>query len=227
LILDLEAHPTGTAIKQIKVEAIPAKPRIVQNGLFVPLSPEPEKLELTLARISAVVGEENIGSPEVLDTHRPDAFRVIRFELTGRRTVFPSSQRRGGCASRECREATFESADGVVRNDTISQNDHPGASRHPSFSRRGISFPSSLALRIFRPPLDATVQLRNSLPTWIAFRGVHGPIETVSGPWRTSGDWWRPNTWDREEWDIELLDSLYRIYFDVHTDRWFAQGVYD
>ena len=57
--------------------------------------------------------------------------------------------------------------------------------------------------------------------------GVHGRIETASGPWRTSGDWWRPNAWDREEWDIELLDALYRIYYDVHFDRWFVQGVYD
>jgi hypothetical protein len=50
---------------------------------------------------------------------------------------------------------------------------------------------------------------------------------TASGPWRTSGDWWRPTMWDREEWDIEVRDALYRIYYDVHLDRWYAQGVYD
>jgi protein ImuB len=44
--------------------------------LFIPLAPEPEKLELTLARIAAVVGEENVGSPELVDTHRPGAFRM-------------------------------------------------------------------------------------------------------------------------------------------------------
>ena len=75
--------------------------------------------------------------------------------------------------------------------------------------------------------IEATVQLRNSIPSWIAFHGVHGPIATASGPWRTSGDWWRPNMWDREEWDIEVVDALYRIYYDVHLDRWYAQGVYD
>jgi protein ImuB len=85
----------------------------------------------------------------------------------------------------------------------------------------------SLSLRQLRPPLDATVQLRNTIPSWIAFHGVHGPIVAASGPWRTSGDWWRPNTWDREEWDIEVVDALYRIYYDVHLDRWYAQGVYD
>jgi hypothetical protein len=56
---------------------------------------------------------------------------------------------------------------------------------------------------------------------------MHGPIATAKGPWHTSGDWWRPNMWDREEWDIEAADALYRIYYDVHLDRWYAQGVYD
>src|SRR5262245_7165600 len=85
----------------------------------------------------------------------------------------------------------------------------------------------SLTLRLFRPPLEATVQLRNKIPIWIAFHGTHGAISTASGPWRTSGDWWRPTTWDREEWDIEMAAALYRIYYDVHLDRWYAQGVYD
>src|SRR5262249_20934819 len=85
----------------------------------------------------------------------------------------------------------------------------------------------SFTLRRFRPPLDATVQLREGVPIWIAFHGVHGPIAAVGGPWHTSGDWWRPSMWDREEWDIEVLDALYRIYYDVHMDRWYAEGVYD
>src|SRR5881296_3742569 len=81
LILDLEAHPPGVGIRRIEIEAIPAKPRVVQNGLFVPLSPEPEKLELTLARLKAVVGEENVGAAEIADTHRPDAFQIKKFGL--------------------------------------------------------------------------------------------------------------------------------------------------
>ena len=90
-----------------------------------------------------------------------------------------------------------------------------------------ISDSRALTLRLFRPPFEATVQLNNALPSWIAFHGVHGSIDAVRGPWRTSGDWWRPAMWDREEWDIEVADALYRIYFDVHLDRWYAQGVYD
>jgi protein ImuB len=178
LLLDLEAHRPGAPIKRVEVEAIPARPRVVQNGLFVPLSPEPEKLELTLARLQALVGEENVGSPEIPDTHRPDSFQVKKFGLNLR---YPRQQRLDRC----------------------------------------------LTLRSFRPPQEATVQLRSAVPAWIAFHGVRGSIATVSGPWHTSGDWWRPNMWDREEWDIEVIDALYRIYYDVHMDRWYAQGVYD
>src|SRR5437762_376255 len=79
LILDLEAHPPGVGVQRVEVEAIPTKPRVVQNGLFVPLSPEPEKLELTLARLKAVVGEDNVGAAEISDTHRPDAFEMKKF----------------------------------------------------------------------------------------------------------------------------------------------------
>ena len=188
-ILDLEAHPPGAATNRVEAEAIPAKPRVVQNGLFVPLSPEPEKLELTLARLKAVVGEKNVGSPEILDTHRPDALRMQKFGITQREPLRAKSQ----------------------------------ATR----TREKYLLNIALTLRLFRPPFDATVQLRNQFPTWIAFHGVHGPIATASGPWHTSGDWWRPAMWDREEWDIEVADALYRIYYDVHLDRWYAQGVYD
>jgi len=76
LELDLEKHPPAAPIVKVHLAAEPAKPRTTQNGLFIPLAPEPEKLELTLARIAAVVGEENVGSPELVNTHRPGAFRM-------------------------------------------------------------------------------------------------------------------------------------------------------
>ena len=69
------------AVIGVTINCEPVKPRLLQTGLFIPLAPEPEKLELTLARLAKLVGAENIGSPELLDTHRPDAFRVKRFEL--------------------------------------------------------------------------------------------------------------------------------------------------
>lgn len=79
LQLDLNAHPPGAPIVKIRLAAEPARPRAVQGGLFLPPSPDPEKLELTLARIAGIVGEGHVGSLAVLDTHRPEGFRMQHF----------------------------------------------------------------------------------------------------------------------------------------------------
>ncbi len=76
LQLELSAHPPAAPILAVMLQAEAAKPRAAQGGLYTPPAPEPEKLELTLARIAAVVGQENVGSPEMLDTHRPQGFRI-------------------------------------------------------------------------------------------------------------------------------------------------------
>jgi protein ImuB len=74
--LDLEQHPPAAPIVKLWMSVNPVKPRAAQTGLYIPIAPEPVKLELTLARIRAIVGEARVGSPELLDTHRPDAFRL-------------------------------------------------------------------------------------------------------------------------------------------------------
>jgi len=79
LQLDLQAHPPGAPIVKIHLAAEPARPRSTQSGLFLPPTPEPEKLELTLARIAGMVGQDKVGSLELLDTHHPDGFRMCRF----------------------------------------------------------------------------------------------------------------------------------------------------
>jgi len=81
LLLDIEMHPPQAAVTKVSIDCEPVKPRVLQNGLFIPLAPAPDKLELTLARLAKLVGEQNIGSPVLLDTHRPDAFSMKRFVL--------------------------------------------------------------------------------------------------------------------------------------------------
>jgi len=172
--LDLEKHSPAAPVVRVTIAAEPAKPRTTQNGLFIPLAPEPEKLELTLARIAGVVGEQNVGSPELVDTHPPGAFRMRPF---GMREI------------------------GTGRN----------------------ACPTQLAFRVFRPPIAAKVQA-----DFLSAPGIRGKIVQQAGPWRTSGDWWTPSPWARDEWDIELTDgALYRIYCDAQTGRWFIEGSYD
>ncbi len=84
LQLDLNAHPPGAPILKIHLRAEPVRTRAAQGGLFLPPAPEPEKLELTLARIAGIVGEDKIGSLELLDTYQAEGFRMQRFNPNSR-----------------------------------------------------------------------------------------------------------------------------------------------
>lgn len=79
LQLDLAAHPPGGPVKKIMIAAEAVPPRFAQSGLFLPRGPAPERLELTLARIRGITGDNRVGSPELLDTHAPEAFRMSPF----------------------------------------------------------------------------------------------------------------------------------------------------
>jgi protein ImuB len=75
----LERQPPEGPIERVHLELVPTEPRRVQHGLFTPAAPEPEKLELTLGKIRGLVGEQNVGYPELFDTHRPGAGSPVSF----------------------------------------------------------------------------------------------------------------------------------------------------
>jgi protein ImuB len=77
--LDLLAHPPQAAIKSLTLSAQPGSTSKMQLGLFFPQVPEAMRLDVTLARIRSIVGEDNVGQAVLQDTHRPDAFRVEPF----------------------------------------------------------------------------------------------------------------------------------------------------
>ncbi len=79
LQLDLEAHPPATEIVALRLELHPVPPQVLQHGLFVPSTPEPQKLQIVAARIAGLVGEGNVGVPSLLNTYRPDAFEIRPF----------------------------------------------------------------------------------------------------------------------------------------------------
>jgi len=190
LLLDTEMHPPAAAVTSVSIACEPVKPRVLQNGLFVPLAPAPDKLELTLARLAKLVGEQNVGSPELLDTHRPDAFSMKRFTLQTQR----KNNRQATIGNQQC-----------------------------------------LGFRRYRPPLKAIVEADQGCPTqisaWGKQRSVYGKVVALAGPWRTTGDWWRDDSWARDEWDVTLErqghQTLYRIYRELATEHWFVEGNYD
>ena len=81
LHLDVEAHPPQAAILAVALDAEPGSISKVQLGLFSPQLPEPSRLDVTMARIRAIVGDENAGRIVLEDTHRPDAFRIEPFTV--------------------------------------------------------------------------------------------------------------------------------------------------
>jgi protein ImuB len=78
--LDLGAHPPNGAVLALRLTARAAASAKVQLGLFVPQTPEPSRLDLTLARLKGLVGEDRVGSPVLDDTHRQGGFHVENFQ---------------------------------------------------------------------------------------------------------------------------------------------------
>jgi protein ImuB len=196
LQLDLEAHPPSLPVTAIRMLTVPVKARSGQLGLFLPLSPDPERLEITLARIQSTVGEGRVGSPVLLDTHRPNAFQQAHF-------VLPEMKEKHSAKEKQ----------------------------------------TTAAMRIFRPPLLATVEFREGRPVLLSCEGARRRVLAFAGPWRTKGDWWSETGWARDEWDIEVrtlrqkvqpdgkeeaeATALYRVYKDLRAKRWFVEGIYD
>lgn len=79
LHLDLETHPASASILAVELHAQSAPPYRAQHGLFLPQAPEPGQLEVLLARLGKLLGEQRVGSPELTDDHRPNAFRMAKF----------------------------------------------------------------------------------------------------------------------------------------------------
>jgi protein ImuB len=78
-----------------------------------------------------------------------------------------------------------------------------------------------LAFRYFRPPLEARIKEKH-----LTTKMFRGEILSMAGPWRSSGDWWRPDDFSRDEWDLYLNDgALYRLVQD--RAKLFVEGTYD
>jgi protein ImuB len=222
LQLDLQAHPPGAPIVKIHLTATPARPRSLQSGLFQPVFPEQEKLELTLARIAGIVGEGRVGSVELLDTHREGAFAVRHFAPV----ESPSVSNKVQTPSRKRKVMS------LPENDSACELEEKLAENKKEIAAEKMS--AVIALRLFRPPLIAIVTVREAKPVRLRCldrEDVAGEIVWTAGPWRSSGDWSEQEGWSREEWDIAVSVVtglvLYRLVQDKFGGKWFVEGTYD
>lgn len=181
----LETFRADAPVVSVRLTATPARPPQQQLDLFQPSLRDPNRFAETLSRLEALLGAGRVGSPEVLPTHRPDAFKVAPFHPESEPTL-------------------------------------PGDAPPP------LRF--GLALRRFRPPLNARIEVKQELAAETLLRisagGIHGRIRASRGPWLASGDWWDQCQWQRREWDIELESGgLYRVA--QQDDQWQVDGEYD
>jgi protein ImuB len=86
--------------------------------------------------------------------------------------------------------------------------------------------PAGPALRRFRPPMPATVEMRSGRPALLRSAAYTGPIARARGPWRLSGQWWDERAWERDEWEVQTRDGvLYRLV--RQKEEWFVEGLFD
>ena len=214
LQLDLAAHPPGAPVIKLWISAQPAPPRTAQRGLFLPINPEPERLELTLARINAIVGERRAGIARLLDCHRRDSFNVDRFmtavaDISTTSPLTMSDDVESKLAMRLIRPAcqlTVHLCEGRPADLNVDNGKIGGRN------------------------LQGNV-------LWSS-----GPWRSSGDWWAEKANSGPSGAWDREEWDIALAIAreassdtsteesnvaLYRIYHNVGTGQWFADASYD
>jgi protein ImuB len=206
LQLELAAHPPGAPITKVWIAAEPVPPRSAQHGLFLPVTPEAERLEITLARISGIVGERRVGIANLLDTHRQDGFRMDRFvtEEEPNRAVTP----------------------------TMSDIKEPA---RLALRRFRPPWQLQVKLAEGRPvALTAKPARQGELQGKVFWSA--GPWRSSGDWWTENGKEGNEDRvcpWDREEWDVALANgngdsvALYCIYRDLANGKWFVDASYD
>src|SRR6266566_720082 len=88
----LENFRSEHPIVAVALSAEPIKPAGQQFGLFETTLRNPHQLSETLARLTALLGGDRIGTPVLEETHRPDAFRMQPFRWDIVESAVPSGQ---------------------------------------------------------------------------------------------------------------------------------------
>jgi protein ImuB len=222
ILLDLESHPPPAAVERVTVLIDPTPGRVLQHTLFTRAHPTPEQLSTLIARLTALMGQDRIGRPAVVDSYRPGAFEMEPFKT-------------------EHSHVAQTALEGSAASATSAVNSATSAVKIVSALRRcRRPVPARVAVVDGRP-VAVTSDRRG-------FAGGH--VLACAGPWRTSGNWWeqssvdghqssgmpglskvdcRPSMyWNRDEWEVSLSDgAAYRIFRDRVTEGWWIDAIVD
>jgi protein ImuB len=148
----LENFKSKYPIVAVALNAQPIKPAREQFGLFETTLRNPHQLSETLARLTALLGADHVGTPVLEETHRADAFRMEPFLWNSTST--------GGNGGRS----------------SATPGTHPKARGSSPLHTLG------LALRRFRPAPSASVLLHEDGPAHIRGAKIRGKIVKQRGP---------------------------------------------
>jgi len=201
----LENFKSEYPIVAVALSAHPSRPVREQFGLFETTLRNPHQLSETLARLTALLGADRVGTPVLEETHRSDAFRMEPFawSFNDRPSSSPSPP------NGEKRPPLPEGEDGGE-------------------GHRGLSTPSKLrvALRCFRPAVSASILLDENIPAHVRSAEIREKVIEQRGPYLLSGNWWDEKSWIRAEWDLQMENGeLLRAYETEGT--WKVDGIYD
>jgi protein ImuB len=196
----LENFKSERAIVAVALSGEPSRPASQQFGLFETALRNPQQLYETLARLTALVGNDRVGTPVLEETHRPDAFRMEMFawQVGASPRCEPHGHSTGGIPN---------------RSDKIA-GDTPATTEEKA----------KPALRRFRPPANTSVFVSDQ--RYLQSDKVRGQIIEQVGPFLLSGNWWNEKSWTRAEWDMQLENGeLVRAH--ESDQQWRIDGIYD
>jgi protein ImuB len=211
LRLQLQSDAPGSPIQKIVLRADSGIPRVMQNGLFTPRAPDPEKLELTLARLAKVVGDSNVGCAELVDTHGPENFRMKGFSAAPVRNG-RMLRRRPGTEEKSLKRVA-------------------GRKRATGFRVMRPAVPANVKMQEERP---ARIWFRGMQGE---VKAASGPWRS-SGDWWEERVW-DQDEWDltvefesgRGKTELGKntfpLLGVYRIVYEANSRSWFVRGFYD
>jgi len=252
----LENFKSKHPIVAVALTAQPIRPASQQFGLFETALKNPQQLYETLARLSALLGSDRVGSPVMEETHRPDSFRMEPFTWTLAADSEPewrlaASTSRSPSSSPSPQNGESPSRTGTIAAETAASTEEK----------------SRVALRRFRPPTATSIFVSEHRPASrpkdshfaevagspssfylagheqrvIPFEGaacetqvrrhlqsdnIAGKVVDQAGPFLLSGNWWDEKSWARAEYDMQLENGDL-IRAHEAEGTWKMDGIYD
>jgi protein ImuB len=204
ILLDLETNPPPAAIDRVQLLLEPTPARVTQWSLFERAQPSPEQVSTLIARLSALMGESHVGSPQLVDTWKPGAFTMTPFA-----SVAVASTRHPAPGTR---------------------HPAPGTDTIPSTLRRfRLPIPARVQVHEGRPVRVAAD--RRGVSSGAIVQAA-GPWRTSGDWWNDAADTpshaTRATVWDRDEWDVVLADgTAYRLFVERDVGQWFIEATVD